>query len=515
MWRACGSRNRRAAECHSLTIRAPNPARLGRVEQFALDFAPRPKAAKPDTKLVVEVPKPEPPKPEAVKIPERKIYTLRELSDSLRATLERGFTNILVSGEISSTKLVPSGHCYFTLKDAEAQIKCVCWKLSYWRLKFKPKDGEQVIVRGRVDIYEQRSEYQFVVESIEPRGQGALQLAFDQLKQKLLAEGLFESARKRALPKYPRRIGIVSSPQGAVIRDFIEILSRRFPGLHIRLFPAKVQGPGSVEEVCRGLEILGRGGWAQLVVVARGGGSLEDLWTFNEEAVARAIAACPVPVVSAIGHETDITIADFVADLRAPTPSAAAEMIVCTRQELLDRVSGLRGRAGQLMKYRLSMLVRRLHEQAIGRAESLLHRALARRTQRVDDLTERLRNAIRQHLAARERSRRGLEDKLRFFDIRPRLRRDRERLNDLSARLNALIHADLNRRRQRIERASANLTQLNPRLVLSRGYAIVLDEIGAIVREAAGAPVGSEVRLLFATDSLQARITGGSEGESV
>ena len=471
------------------------------MEQFSLDFAPRPKAAaKPEKR------EPDPPAPFQAKAPERKIYTLRELSDTLRATIERGFTNILVSGEISGTKLVPSGHCYFTLKDAEAQIKCVCWKLSYWRLKFKPRDGEQVIVRGRVDIYEQRSEYQFVVETIEPRGQGALQLAFDQLKQKLLAEGLFEATRKRSLPKYPRRIGIVSSPQGAVIRDFIEILSRRFPGLHIRLFPAKVQGPGSIEEVCRGLEILGSGGWAQLVVLARGGGSLEDLWTFNEETVARAIAACPVPVVSAIGHETDVTIADFVADLRAPTPSAAAEMIVCTRQELLDRVSGLRGRAGQLMKYRLAMLVRRLHEQAIGRAESLLQRALGRRIQRVDDLAERLRADIRQQLAAREKARRGLEDKLRFFDIRPRLRRDRERLADLSARLNALAQADLNRRRQRLERASANLTQLNPRLVLSRGYAIVLDDNGVIVKESANAAAGSEVQILFATDGIRAKV---------
>src|ERR1700691_5331512 len=275
-------------------------------------------------------------------IPERRIFTLRELSDGIRGALDRNFANIWISGEISGTKLVPSGHCYFTLKDADAQIKCVCWKLSYWRLKFKPKDGVEVLVRGRVDIYELRSEYQFVVEAIEPQGHGALQLAFDQLKQKLMAEGLFEATRKRPLPQFPERIGIVSSSSGAVIRDFIEILSRRFPGLHIRLFPARVQGPGSVEDVCRGIEYMGRSGWAEIVVIARGGGSLEDLWTFNEEAVARAIEACPVPVVSAIGHETDVTIADFVSDVRAPTPSAAAEMMVCTRQELLDRIEGCR-----------------------------------------------------------------------------------------------------------------------------------------------------------------------------
>jgi exodeoxyribonuclease VII large subunit len=443
-------------------------------------------------------------------VPERKIFSLRELSDAIRGTLERGFTNIWISGEISGAKLVPSGHCYFTLKDSEAQIKCVCWKLTYWRLKFKPKDGVQVLVRGRVDIYEQRSEYQFVVETIEVQGHGALQLAFDQLKQRLLLEGLFETARKRPLPRYPARIGIVSSPKGAVIRDFVEILSRRFPGIHIRLFPARVQGPGSIEDVCRGLEYFGRH-WAQVVVIARGGGSLEDLWTFNEEAVARAISVCPIPVVSAIGHETDVTIADFAADLRAPTPSAAAEMVIGTRQELLNRVQTLRARAIQLARFRLATLVRRLHEQAIDRATTLLHRNLARRTQRVDDAEERLRNAMRRQLAAHERTRRALEEKLRYFDLRPRFRRDRERMNIASARVEALIRAALNKRRQRFAMLDAKLTQLNPRLVLSRGYAIVIAEDGAIVREAADAPAGTDVKLMFARDAVRATVTASPD----
>ncbi len=441
-------------------------------------------------------------------IPERRIYSLRELSNGIRAALDRGFANIWVSGEISGTKLIPSGHCYFTLKDSDAQIKCVCWKLSYWRLKFKPKDGVQVLVRGRVDIYEQRSEYQFVVEAIEPQGHGALQLAFEQLKQKLLADGLFEASRKRPLPRFPSRIGIVTSPEGAVIRDFINVLSRRFPGLHLRLFPVRVQGAGSVEEVCRGLQYFGASGWAQLTVIARGGGSLEDLWTFNEEAVARAIAASPIPVVSAIGHETDVTIADFVADLRAPTPSAAAELIVCTRQELLDRIEGCRLQADRAIRFRLAVLARRLHEQAIDRAQALLHRSLARRTQRVDDASERLRAAIRNQLAARERKRRSLEEWLRFFDLRPRLRRDRERMAETSARLAATMRLGVNRRRQRLETLSTELTQLDPRLVLSRGYAIVLNDRSGIVREAADAPVGSAVEILLAKEALKARITG-------
>jgi exodeoxyribonuclease VII large subunit len=443
-------------------------------------------------------------------LPERRIWSLRELSDAIRGTLDRDFANIWLSGEISGTKLVPSGHCYFTLKDSDAQIKCVCWKLAYWRLKFKPKNGVEALVRGRVDIYEQRSEYQFVVEAIEPQGHGALQLAFEQLKQKLLREGLFEAARKRPLPRIPRRIGIVTSPQGAVIRDFIQILSRRFPGVHVRLFPARVQGAGSVDDMRRGLEYFGASGWAQLVVIARGGGSLEDLWTFNEEALARAIAECPIPVVSAIGHETDVTIADFVADLRAPTPSAAAEMIVVTRQELLDRVDATAARGLQAMRFRLAVLARRLHEQAIGRATSLLHRSLARRLQRVDDAEERLRTAILKRLADRERRRRICEDQLRHFDPRPRLRRDRERLNEGTFRAISALRLQLARRRRRFEAAAVKLSQLDPKLILSRGYAIVLNERAEIVHEAAAAPVGSEVKILLAKDALKARITAAN-----
>jgi len=440
-------------------------------------------------------------------VPERRIYSLRELSDAIRATLDRGFANIWISGEISGTKPIPSGHCYFTLKDSEAQIKCVCWKLSYRRLRFKPKDGMQVLARGRVDIYEMRSEYQFVVEAIEPRGEGALRLAFDQLKQKLLLEGLFETARKRALPRIPWRIGIVTSPEGAVIRDFLQVLGRRFPGLHVRLFPARVQGAGSIEEVCRGIQFFGATGWAQIVVVARGGGSLEDLWTFNEEAVARAIAACPVPVVSAIGHETDVTIADFVADLRAPTPSAAAEMIVGARADLLQRIDATRARLIQLSRFCLATLARRLHEQAIDRARALLHRSLARRVQRVDDAGERMRAALRARLAGFERRRRGLEEKLRYYDLRPRFRRDRERMVAASARLETLAQAALTRRRQRLENLTAKLEQLNPRMVLARGYAIVLDEAGGIVKEAPEAREGAVVRILFAQDGVKARVT--------
>jgi len=228
------------------------------------------------------------------------------------------------SGEISGSKTASSGHCYFTLKDQDAQLRCVCFRQSLRYLKVKPQDGMAVLARGHIDVYEARGEYQLLVEAIEPQGHGALQFAFEQLKKKLAGEGLFDAARKRPIPRLPQRIGIVTSPSGAVVRDITEILSRRFPGLHLRIYPASVQGEGSVEAVCRGIDYFSNSGWAQVVIVARGGGSLEDLWTFNEESVARAIAASSVPVISAVGHETDFTIADFVADLRAATPSAAA-----------------------------------------------------------------------------------------------------------------------------------------------------------------------------------------------
>src|SRR5271165_2094592 len=295
--------------------------------------------------------------------PVRKTYTVAELNGLIRTILGAEFDNIWVAGESSGCRTVASGHCYFTLKDHESQIRCACFKMALRYLKVKPQDGMQVLARGHVDVYEARGEYQLLVEAIEPQGRGALQFAFEQLKKKLAAEGLFDAAKKRPLPRIPRRIGIVTSPSGAVIRDMLHVLSRRFPGLHVRLYPAMVQGDGAVESVCRGIEYFSRTGWAQVLIVARGGGSLEDLWTFNEEPVARAIAACAIPVISAVGHETDVTIADFVADLRAPTPSAAAELAVPLLDDLMERIAIARTKSAQGLRYRVAMLDRRLRQQ--------------------------------------------------------------------------------------------------------------------------------------------------------
>ncbi|HKX00140.1 MAG TPA: exodeoxyribonuclease VII large subunit [Bryobacteraceae bacterium] len=440
-------------------------------------------------------------------IPERRIYSVSELNSAIRGVLDREFSDVWVAGEISGTKLAASGHCYFTLKERDAQLRCVCFRSTHRYLKFKPQDGIAVVARGRIDVFEQRGEYQLLVEFLEPQGHGALQFAFEELKKKLAAEGLFDAARKRPLPRFPGRIGIVTSPRGAVIRDLLNILERRFPGLHIRLYPAQVQGETAIEEVCRGMDYFNRSGWAEVVIVARGGGSLEDLWTFNEEAVARAIAASPVPVVSAIGHETDFTIADFVADLRAPTPSAAAELVVPIRDDLIDRIGGRGRQLTQAVRYRLAMSRRALEQQGVQRALTVFHRSIGRRLQRVDEQEYRLRERVRELREAAARRHRSLESRLRDYDPRPRFARHHRRLEAARASIAQTVRLDLAGRRSRLESCAAKLSQLSPLRILERGYAIVTSESGQIVTSSREAPAGSMVNVRLAEGGLEARVT--------
>lgn len=437
--------------------------------------------------------------------PERRVYGVSELNAAIRDTLEAEFSDLWVSGEISGLKLAASGHYYFTLKERDAQVKCVAFRSSHRFWKFKPHDGLAVLARGRIDVYEVRGEYQLLVEVLEPQGAGALQIAFEQLKKKLAAEGLFDAARKRDLPRFPRRVGIVTSPQGAAVRDIVEILSRRFPGLHIRLFPARVQGEGSVEDVCRGIDYFSRAGWADVLIVGRGGGSLEDLWTFNEEAVARAIARCGVPTVSAVGHETDLTIADLVADLRAPTPSAAAEIVAPDQEDVFARLQATRGRAIQFLRYRLAMLERRFRQQGIDRARSLLERRIGRGLQRTDELEYRLRERMRSATDGRERARRSLEARLRRFDVRPRLAADRRRLELAQGAHLQAIQAHLQRRRIALQHLQVKVEQLSPLRILERGYAIVTNQQG-IVKDAAAAPADSRIHIRLAKGELDAQV---------
>jgi len=436
-------------------------------------------------------------------LPARRVLTVSELNAAIRETLDAEFHDVWVSGEISGLKLAASGHYYFTLKEKDAQVRCVAFRSAHRYWKFKPQDGTEVVARGRIDVYEVRGEYQLLVELLEPQGLGALQLAFEQLKKKLAAEGLFAPERKRPLPRFPQRIGIVTSLRGAAIADMVHILSRRSPGISIRLFPALVQGEGSVEDICRGIRYFSKSGWADLVIAGRGGGSLEDLWTFNEEAVARAIVECSVPVVSAVGHETDVTIADFVADLRAPTPSAAAELVVPDRKDLLERIANNRGKCAQAVRYRLAMLERQLRRQGIERALNLLHRRVGRGLQQIDEMEYRLRERMRAAIDTRGRSQRALDSRLRRFDVRPRLAAGGRRLEASELKLAQTLRLSLARRRGRLEQLSARLSQLSPLLILQRGYAIVSSQRG-IVKDAL--PPGERIHVRVADGEFDATV---------
>src|SRR5215218_2811657 len=329
---------------------------------------------------------PEDPAPHA-RIPERRIYTVSELTAGIRGAIEERFAEMWVEGEISNCRVWNTGHMYFTLKDGGAQIRSVMFRGTLRYLRFKPEDGLHVIARGRLSVYEPKGEYQLVCEHMEPHGLGALQLAFDQLKKKLQAEGLFDRARKRPLPALPRKIGIVTSLDGAALRDIIKVLRRRHPNAHLVISPARVQGEDAAAEITRALRRIARVPGVDVVIAGRGGGSAEDLWAFNEEMVARAIAACPVPVISAVGHEVDVTIADFVADLRAPTPSAAAEMVVSAKDEFCSRIDRLHHRLHVAARSQIQHRQNVLHALTARRGLAGWHARVAMHGRRAAELT--------------------------------------------------------------------------------------------------------------------------------
>src|ERR1700674_5812515 len=336
---------------------------------------------------------------------ERRTWTVRDLVAAVRTHVEREYGDVWVEGEISNFR-AHDGHLYFTLKDQNAQIRVVMFRSAARLLRFRPENGMQVVVRGRVTIYEDRGELQVSAEYVEPKGAGALQIAFDQLKAKLEAEGLFDSARKKAIPTLPRRIGIVTSPQAAALRDILNILLRRHHTASILIFPAQVQGEAASVEVSAGVRYFNKARSVDVIIVARGGGSAEDLAAFNNEALARIVAASEIPVISAVGHETDFTIIDFVADLRAPTPSAAAEMVIRSRQEVEEQAEGLRQRLLRAVRYRLLMGRQALTELAQHGAFGRMVDVINRRQQRLDDLKNRLDRAegqiLGQHRGRRE-----------------------------------------------------------------------------------------------------------------
>jgi exodeoxyribonuclease VII large subunit len=423
----------------------------------------------------------------------RRIWPVRELVGQVRELVEQEWGDVWVEGEISNFRPAPSGHVYFTIKDAEAQLPVVLFRRQAMLLRFRPEDGLHVLVRGRVSVYEQRGQMQLVAETMEPVGAGSLQLAFEQLKARLKAEGLFAAERKRPLPAFPRTVGIITSPTGAVIRDFLNIAGRRDSGLNILLYPVSVQGDSAPQEIEAALAELNASGLVDVIVLARGGGSLEDLNAFNSERVARAIAASQLPVVSAVGHETDFTIADFVADLRAPTPSAAAELITEAQHRIAEHLAEQAHRLERAARFQLLQARQRLTRLPVSRAEGRIQALLHRLEQRLDDLSFRQQAAVSGQLRGYQHYVADLAAAVLRHDPRQGLAQARQRLASCQTRLERALERLLHNSAANVSALNARLQSLSPLAVLDRGYALVLDAQGGLVRSTAQISPGDQL----------------------
>lgn len=442
--------------------------------------------------------------------PERRVWTVRALVAAVRTHVEREYSDAWVEGEISNFRAPESGHLYFTLKDGNAQIRVVMFRTSARLLRFRPADGMQVVVRGRVTVYEDRGELQISAEYIEPKGAGGLQIAFEQLKAKLQAEGLFAAERKKPIPPLPWRIGIVTSPQAAALRDILNILHRRHQTANVLIYPAQVQGEGAAVEVANGVRYFDKSRSVEVIIVGRGGGSAEDLVAFNDEGLARTIAASQIPVISAVGHETDFTIADFVADLRAPTPSAAAELVIRSRLEIESQTEAVRERLVRAMERRLLEARQALTERAQHGAFARMMDLIRRRQQRLDDLTYRLERSQRQILELMRRRLETVSAAVRHYDLRRVLGGIRQSLEAGTAALTSAIRNVLLVHKVRIERMGRALEALSPLAILDRGYALVFDAGGQLVRDAAQVKAGEEIRARLARGEIRAEVKGKS-----
>ncbi|MCC5809287.1 MAG: exodeoxyribonuclease VII large subunit [Ectothiorhodospiraceae bacterium] len=430
----------------------------------------------------------------------RVVLTVSQLNREVRELLEQGLPVLWVEGEVSNLARPASGHWYFTLKDQKAQIRCAMFRPRNRLVRFQPDNGTQVLARGRISLYEPRGDYQFIVESLEEAGDGALRRQFEALKQALEAEGLFRQERKRALPAIPRRVGVITSPSGAAIRDVLQVLQRRFSAMEVLVYPVPVQGKGAAEQIAGMIQLAADRNEVDVLLLTRGGGSLEDLWAFNEEVVARAIAACPIPLVSAIGHEVDVSIADFVADQRAPTPSAAAELIspdgLAWRErfrQLEDRLAGRMLETLRRLQRHLDFTSTRLQQQHPGRR-------LRDHSQRLDELDIRLRGTIRRHLQLRQGQLGQLEQRLQRQHPNLLIGLGRERLQGLEGRLLGGQKRELRRQGDRLRALARALEAISPLATVSRGYAILQREDGTVVRHASAVSRG---------DTLSARLAHG------
>ena len=446
--------------------------------------------------------------PEPPARPARRVLTVSELTATVRVLLESKYAEVWIEGEISNARVWKTGHLYFTLKDAGAQLRAVMFRSALRYQRFRPEDGQHVIARGRLSVYEPKGEYQIVCEHLEPKGVGALQLAFEQLRRRLDHEGLFDAARKRPLPPLPRKIGVVTSLDGAALRDIINVLSRRHPNVHVVISPTRVQGERAAEEIVRALRLLCAVPGVDVVIVGRGGGSIEDLWAFNEEPVARAIAGATAPVISAVGHETDFTISDFVADLRAPTPSAAAELVVAGKDEITARIRNLEQR------------LRAAARDALQRRRSAVHTLQTRpglagwptrvavRGRQVGELTHRLARAARAGASRRERRLHELRLRLEALDLARRIDGIRARLRAARHDMAAALRAGQRAREARLRVAAGRLETLSPLGVLARGYAVCWNaDRSSVIRDATAVAAGEEVHVTLHSGALDCTVT--------
>ncbi len=431
----------------------------------------------------------------------QRILTVSEITALVRDRLEQGFPDLWIEGEVSNLRAPSSGHLYFTLKDQNSQIRAVLFRIGAQRLRFALREGLQVVVRGRLTVYEPRGEYQAVLDYLEPKGVGALQLALEQLKDRLAREGLFDEARKKPLPFLPKRVGIVTSPSGAALHDMLVVLGRRCPSLDVLICPVPVQGEGAAEQIAAAIHLLSSSGKVDVTIVGRGGGSLEDLWSFNEEVVVRAIAASAVPVVSAVGHEIDYTLADFVADYRAPTPSAAAEAVAPVLDDLVRALMDLQARQERGLMMQLALLRNRVGE--LDDALSVQMLPIQRHAQRLDELAGRVGWSLRHVLSMRRRRVMASQHDLGLSSPLGRVRGAMALLPQLLKRIEQGTRSVLAFRRQAVRSLMAALDSLSPLAILARGYSIVQTvPEGTVVRRAGDVAVGDDVRARLAEGQL-------------
>jgi exodeoxyribonuclease VII large subunit len=453
---------------------------------------------------------------------ERRPVSVTELTNSLRITLEARFASVWVEGEISNFKAHPSGHWYFTLKDEGAQLRAKCFRSANARIRFRPQNGLHVRARGKMSVYAPRGDYELVVESLDPVGAGALRIAFEQLRDRLKAEGLFAPELKRPLPVFPRRVGVITSPTGAALRDILNVISRRTRTVHVLLVPTRVQGEDAGSDVARAIRFInqyhqralaqGRPQDAvDVLIVGRGGGSTEDLWAFNQEEVARALRASSIPVISAVGHETDFTISDFAADLRAPTPSAAAELVAAHEDELCARLEQLGRNLQRLMRYRLVEARARVQEQARAGVFDEVRNTLRTAQRQTDQASQDLQVLMKRLLQTAQQRADVLRHQLAPAQLRERLSQSQRRFDLAYARCNVAAGAQVDQAKQRLGLAAAALDALSPLAVLERGYAIAQDKEGRLVRDARTVSLGDPLRVRLAQGRLNCTVRSAEE----